>query len=294
VSSGKVGANGITLAYESFGPDDAPVILLIMGLGAQLVLWPDAMVEALVARGFRIVRFDNRDIGLSTHLSDRKPPNPLLLMAASALRLPVSVPYKLADMAADSIALMDALRIGRAHVVGASMGGMIAQLVAARYPNRVQTLTSIMSTSGARGLPGPAPELRKVLLRRPFKGSREQLIELGTDVFEAIGSDGVPREERRAIVARAFDRSYDPAGVRRQLAAIVASGSRAADLPRIKAPTLVIHGSADRLVPPEGGADTARRVPGALLEMIEGMAHDLPRRYLPRIVDLIAEHARRA
>ena len=288
----EVKANGVTLHYDDHGPADAPVILLVMGLGAQMILWPDAMVDALVARGFRVVRFDNRDIGLSEKFGHVPPPNPLWVLAKKALRLPTGVPYTLADMAADTVGLMDTLGIAKAHVVGASMGGMIAQLVAARYPQRVLTLTSIMSTSGARGLPQAEPQVRKALLRpRPTTGDREAMIDAGVHVFEMIGSPGGDPVQRREAVARTIDRSYYPAGAQRQLAAIIASGSRVADLPNVKAPTLVIHGAIDRLVPLEGGADTVRRIPGARLETIDGMAHDLPPHALPKIVDLIATHA---
>ncbi len=287
-----VQANGVTLAYDDQGPRDAPVILLVMGLGAQLIFWPDAMVEGLVAKGFRVVRFDNRDIGLSTKFDHVLPPHPLKVIIRKAIGLNPGVPYRLEDMAKDAVALMDALGIAKAHVVGASMGGMIAQLMAARFPDRVATLTSIMSTSGARGLPGPTPELRKALMRRrKTRGPREELIAEGITMYELIGSPGGDPETRRNLITRAFDRNFAPAGTRRQLAAIIASGSRADELPKIKAPTLVIHGAIDKLVHPEGGADTARRIPGARLETIANMAHDLPPHALPQIVDLIATHA---
>ena len=292
MTSAMVQANGVTLAYDDRGPAEGPVILLVMGLGAQLIFWPEVMVDALVAKGFRVIRFDNRDIGLSTKFDHVRPPNPLWVMAKAALRLPTGVPYKLEDMAQDTVSFMDALSIERAHIVGASMGGMIAQLVAARYPDRVLTLTSIMSTSGARGLPQASTELRRALIRpRPKTGDEAALIDAGVAMYGLIGSPGGDPVARRELITRAYRRSYAPAGVQRQLAAIIASGSRIADLPNIKARTLVIHGSIDQLVPPEGGADTARRIPGARLEIIDNMAHDLPAHALPKVVDLIAAHA---
>ena len=295
--SGTARANGIEIAYEEAGDPSDPTVLLIMGLGAQLVHWPEALVDGLVEAGFRVVRYDNRDIGLSTKFSQFRAPNPLLVAAAAAMRLPVRVPYRLPDMARDAVGLMDALGIERAHLVGASMGGMIAQLVAADHPRRTRSLTSIMSTSGARGLPGPPPELRRRLVaKRPETADRETLVRFGVELMDAIGSrdGGRSDAERRAIVESALDRSYNPAGVRRQLAAILASGNRVDALARITAPTLVIHGKADQLVPHEGGIDTARRVRGSRIELIDGMAHDLPPNQIARIVSLIAEHAHAA
>ncbi|CAA9496482.1 MAG: Beta-ketoadipate enol-lactone hydrolase [uncultured Sphingomonadaceae bacterium] len=294
--SGTVQANGVRLAYEEVGDPQDPAILLIMGLGAQLVHWPEPLVDGLAAGGFRVIRYDNRDAGLSTHLNQFRPTHPLIVAAAKAIGLRPKVPYKLPDLARDALGLLDSLGLARAHLVGASMGGMIAQLVAADAPDRVLSLTSIMSTSGARGLPGPPAELRRRLLaKRPEGSDRETLVRFGVELMDAIGTPGGRGDvERRALVERALDRAYNPAGVRRQLLAILASGGRADALARIRVPTLVIHGTADRLVPKEGGVDTAARVRGARLELIEGMAHDLPPKEVPRIVELICEHAKAA
>jgi pimeloyl-ACP methyl ester carboxylesterase len=285
-------ANGLEIAYEDAGPADAPVILLVMGLGAQLVFWPDALVAGLVERGFRVVRFDNRDVGLSTHLRHHKPPSRLRL-AAGLLGLPVAMPYTLRDMARDTVGLLDALGIARAHVVGASMGGMIAQNLAADHAGRVLSLTSIMSTSGRRGLPGPTPELRRMMFQRRPVGSRDAAIDMGSRMLAAFAAPGPIHDEaeRRAAVAVAYDRGFDPDGTARQFGAIVADGSRIERLKRIRVPTLVIHGRGDPLVPLPAGVDTAAHIRGARLEIIEGMGHDLPSAAIPRLVDLIASHA---
>lgn len=294
VREGRARVGEVELFYEEVGDPNDPAILLIMGLGAQLVLWPDDLFHGLAARGFRVIRFDNRDIGLSTKLDHLGVPKPLWLLIANAVGLRPRAPYLLEDMAQDAVGLLGHLKIERAHIVGASMGGMIAQIVAARFPERVLSLTSIMSTSGAKGLPGPAPDIRKgFLMRKASAGPREKLVEEGVAVLKLIGTQdgGRSDDERRQMVERAIDRSYHPQGAGRQLAAIVASGPRTDLLPRITAPTLVIHGAADRLVPKEGGMDTAKRIPGARLELIDGMAHDLPPAFVPRVVDLIAAHA---
>ena len=287
-----VKANGIDIAYEDAGSPDAPVILLVMGLGAQLVFWPDALVAGLVERGFRVVRFDNRDVGLSTHFSQRKPASRLRLVAGM-LGLPVSMPYTLRDMARDATGLMDALGIAKAHVVGASMGGMIAQILAADHGRRVLSLTSIMSTSGRRGLPGPTPELRRLMFQRRPMGNREAAIDMGTRLLAAFAAPGAVGDEaeRRIAVAMAYDRGFDPDGTARQLGAIIGDGSRVERLNRINVPTLVIHGRGDPLVPLPAGVDTAANIRGARLEIIDGMGHDLPSAVIPRLVELIADHA---
>lgn len=292
----EVKANGVTLHYDDTGPRDAPVIMLVMGLAAQMILWPDAMVAALVARGFRVIRFDNRDIGLSEKLDHLGTPKLPWLFLKARLGLRLRTPYSLDDMAADTVGLMDALGIAKAHIVGASMGGMIAQLVAANHSDRVLTLTSIMSTSGERDLPRPDPAILRLMMRkRPASDDRDALIAAGIAIYAAIGTPGsMTPEERRALVAATIDRGYTATGPARQMAAIVANGSRSAKLARIAVPTLVIHGALDRLVPPEGGRDTARRIPGAKLEIVDNMAHDLPPAALPKIVDLIATHASQA
>jgi pimeloyl-ACP methyl ester carboxylesterase len=289
----RAAANGIELEYDLQGPADGPVMVLIMGLGMQLLSWPQALVDLLVARGLRVLRFDNRDAGLSTQFDQYPPPRVSQTFLRAALGLPIAAPYRLHDMAADTIGLLDALGIDRAHIVGASMGGMIAQTLAARHPGRVLTLTSIMSNSGGRKQPRPRLDAFIALTRRPARDAPlEQLVEHYTRLFQVIGSPRYPtpepelRERMRAVLARA----YRPDGAARQMLAILASGSRAAELPTITAPTLVIHGSADPLIPPAAGRDVAARVPGARLEVIDGMGHDLPAALLPRLAELIASH----
>jgi proline iminopeptidase len=282
------------IEYESLGDPAHPAIVLIMGLGMQLLAWPDNFCNALVARGFRVIRFDNRDVGLSGRVPGKKRANILLAMAASALHLPVRTAYTLADMADDTLRLMDQLDIGRAHIVGASMGGMIAQVLAATHPQRVLSLTSIMSTSGNRKLSKPSKAAGKALLTRPSDPNDQDLvIEHLVHAFGVIGSPGYPstREERRQRIGRSVRRAYDPAGVARQLVAVIASGDRRKQLKEIKAPTLVIHGADDPLVPIAAGRDTAAHIPGAKLLVIEGMGHDLPEALLPRLADAIGDHA---
>jgi pimeloyl-ACP methyl ester carboxylesterase len=290
-------ANGIELFYDEAGDADAPVILLIMGLGTQMIAWPDAFVQGLAAQGFRVIRFDNRDIGLSTHLHGAPSPNLIWTVIASRLGLPVGVAYSLSDMAADTIGLMDALGIEKAHVAGASMGGMIAQNVAALYPERVSSLISIMSSSGAAGLPGPTGELRKRMMQpRPDASQRAEAIATATEMQKLISFDDPARapDALEKLVTDAFDRAYHPVGARRQLLAILTDTGRPARLAKVKAPTLVIHGAADPLVPLACSADIAKRIPGAKLEVIEAMAHDLPPSQIGHMVSLIAQHAKSA
>ncbi|MFC3711521.1 alpha/beta fold hydrolase [Sphingoaurantiacus capsulatus] len=289
-------ANGIEIEYESFGPaSGAETVLLIMGLGAQLTLWPVELCNALVARGYRVVRYDNRDVGLSTKFDGAVAPDlPTLLGAMMAGQDP-KVPYSLEDMAADAIGLLDALGIDKAHIVGASMGGMIAQVVAIEYPARTLSLTSIMSTTGNPMLPPASPEAMGALLGRPESNDVDTLVDFGVKVARAIGSPKYPADEAllRARVRRDVDRSVYPAGFARQLAAIYANGDRRARLATIKAPTLVIHGEADPLVPVHGGRDTAANIPGAELVEIEGMGHDLPVPLVEQIADAIDKVAKR-
>jgi len=288
-----VAANGITIEYESLGDPAAPPILLIMGLGMQLVAWPDALCQGLVERGFRVVRFDNRDCGLSSRIRVGRQPSLAAALTAAWLRLPVRTPYTLEDMAADAIALLDALGVARAHVVGLSMGGMIAQIVAARYPDRVRSLTSIMSSSGRRKVSRPRAEAKRALLSKPADpADPDSVVEHLVGVFGVIGSPGFPtdRDALREQVRRTVRRSYDPAGVARQLVAIIASGDRRRLLQKITAPTLVIHGAEDPLVPVEAGRDTARHIRGATLKVIDGMGHDLPPGLQPILVEAIAAH----
>jgi proline iminopeptidase len=266
-----------------------------MGLGMQLIAWPDTFCQGLVERGFRVIRFDNRDCGLSSKIRGRRQPNLVAALAASWLRLPVRAPYTLDDMASDAVGLLDALRVRRAHVVGLSMGGMIAQVVAARYPDRMLSLTSIMASSGRRRAMQPRADARRALLSRPADSTDPaSVVEHLVGVFGVIGSPRYPTDpaELREQVWRVVRRSYYPAGVTRQLVAIIASGDRRKLLRKITAPTLVIHGTADPLVPVEGGRDTARHIAGARLMLIDGMGHDLAPGLQPILVEAIAAHCR--
>lgn len=293
----QIDANGIKLEYEVSGAPGAPPVLLIMGLGSQLTRWPDPFHRALADAGFYVIRYDNRDIGLSTRLSHAGPPALASAALRSALGLPVQAPYRLADMATDAVGLLDALGLPSAHVVGVSMGGMIGQILAARHAGRVRTLVSIMSTSGDRRLPQPAWRLRLALVRRPnARGDRDRAIASIISVLKRIASPGFPPDDQllREQVARDVDRSYHPAGVGRQLLAILASGSRTEILGQITAPTLVLHGAEDPLVPVAAAHDLHRRIRGAKLEIFAGMGHDLPRALIPGITGKIVEHLRRA
>ncbi len=281
---------GITLCYEEFGESGDPPMLLIMGLATQMIGWADEFCQGLADQGFHVVRFDNRDIGRSTRLT-AAPPTPAQLLA----RRLSTVEYTLSDMADDAQALLRGLGIEPAHIVGASMGGMIAQTLAAEHPESVRSLVSIMSTTGSRRVGQPSLSLYPYLLRRAPQ-QRDAYIEHIVRVFTMIGSPGFPRDEQRLrdLGARSYDRGHDPAGPGRQLAAILASGDRTAGLGAITAPTLVIHGTRDRLVRKSGGRATARAIPGARLELIEGMGHDLPEALWPRLIEMISAHARAA
>lgn len=281
---------GISLAYEPLGDPDGIPVVLIAGLGMQMHSWPDEFCALLTGRGYLAVRFDNRDIGHSTHLGF-PPPRPLDMLR----RRWDPHQYDLGDMAADTTGLLDALALPAAHLVGISMGGMIAQTVAARYPDRVRSLTSMLSTTGARRAGRPALSTWRLMMAGPVRDEQEY-IAYAVRVFRHIGSAGFPFDEAgvRALAGRAWQRDPHNAGPGRQLAAIIASGDRTAELRRVTAPTLVIHGDRDRMVSPSGGARTARAIPGARLETIPGMGHDLPRGAWPRLVDLIDGHIRAA
>lgn len=289
-------ANGINIEYESFGPQEAPPVLLIMGLGGQLTLWPIELCEALVARGFRVIRYDNRDIGLSTKFDHAGVPDMAALMMASFTGTKPDVAYTLDDMAADATGLLDALGIDRAHIVGASMGGMIAQMVAATYPERTLSLTSIMSTTGNPAIPPARPEAMAVLTNRPVTADPDALVAFLVKAARVIGSPAYPASEERLLtrVRADLQRSYSPTGYLRQMAAVVGGGDRRAKLSAITAPTLVIHGDADPLVSVEGGRDTAASIKGAELLIIPGMGHDLPLELVETIADAIAGVASRA
>jgi pimeloyl-ACP methyl ester carboxylesterase len=281
---------GITLCYETFGSEMDPPMVLVMGLGTQMLGWPEDFCEQLARRGFHVVRFDNRDIGRSTGIQGEPPPVGQLLR-----RRIRPVLYDLGDMAEDVAGLLSKLGLAPAHVVGASMGGMIAQTLAARHPKLVRSLVSIMSNTGSRWSGQPAVRTYHFFLRRAPE-DRDRYIEQVTGVYAAIGSTGLPHDTERVrdMVARSYDRGHDPAGPGRQLGAIIASGDRTAELRKIKAPTLVIHGSKDRMVAPSGGRATARAIPGARMMVVDGMGHDLPEAAWPQLIPAIAEHAEAA
>jgi pimeloyl-ACP methyl ester carboxylesterase len=282
-------AGDVELCYETFGDPSNPPLLLVMGLGTQMLGWNEEFCNQLAERGFHVIRYDNRDVGRSTTMKGAPPTVRQLLTRR------VKAGYTLDDLAADGIALLDALGIERAHVVGASMGGMIAQTMAARRPDRVLSLVSIMSNTGARLTGQPKLSAYPVLLKRA-PNDREGYIEHLFNSFEVIRSPGFEPDEDglRTMLGRSYDRGFNPAGTGRQMAAILASGDRTPLLRTITAPTLVIHGKADKLVSPSGGKATAKAIPGAKLLLIDGMGHDLPRGAWPQIIEAIAENARRA
>jgi pimeloyl-ACP methyl ester carboxylesterase len=282
--------NGITLCYETFGERSDPTALLIMGLGTQMVAWHEDFCRELAAAGFYVVRFDNRDIGRSTHLQGAPPTIRQLLTRSKR-----AAQYRLADMADDAARLLGELDLSPAHVIGASMGGMIAQTLAAQRPERVRSLVSIMSNTGGLSNGQPALRMYPFFLRRPAAG-RDAYVKHFERLFTAIGSSGLPREpeEIRELARLSYDRDHDPAGPGRQLAAILASGDRTSELREIVAPTLVVHGTADPLVRPSGGRATARAIKGSKLLKIPGMGHDLPRAIWTQLIDAIAENAARA
>jgi pimeloyl-ACP methyl ester carboxylesterase len=289
----RVRANGIEIEYDTFGRENDRPLLLVMGLGGQSIMWDEGFCEGLAERGHFVVRYDNRDVGLSTKFDAHGLPNVLALMTGGASAGPV--PYTLDDMADDAAALLDALELDTAHVCGASMGGMIAQTLAIRHGRRVRSLVSIMSSTGNPSLPQAKPEAMAVLMSPP-PTDRASSLDAAVRTWRTIGSPGFPFDETkiRERAGRLFDRSFHPQGVARQLAAILAHGSRVEKLRDVKAPTLVIHGAADPLVPLAGGEDTARAIPGAELLVIEGMGHDLPEGAWPRIVGAISEHTAKA
>jgi pimeloyl-ACP methyl ester carboxylesterase len=281
----------VTLCYETFGDPADPAMLLVMGLSTQMIGWPDEFCEQLAADNYYVIRFDNRDVGRSSAMKNFGVPTikQLLLRDKRAAR------YSLEHMATDGIGLLDHLGIERAHVVGVSMGGMIAQAMAARYPDRVLSLVSMMANTGARWSGQPSPRLYHVLLKSPPR-DRAAYQEHAVWVFSKIGSPGFPRDvdDLKRVAGMSFDRGLNPAGTARQLAAIIHSGDRTPLLRTITAPTLVIHGDKDKLVPLSGGRATARAIPGARLLVIRGMAHDIPRGAWPQLLDAIEQNAARA
>lgn len=292
----QVQSNGITIEYESFGPANRETVLLIMGLGAQLTMWPTELCNELVHRGYRVIRFDNRDVGLSTKFDAAGMPDMAAIFGALMSGQPAKAPYSLDDMAADAMGLLDALGIKRAHIAGASMGGMIAQLVAINYPDRVLSLTSIMSTTGNPTLPQAKPEAMAVLMTPAPEGDLEAAIARGINAWKVIGSPGFPTDEKilREWVGRDVKRSLYPVGTARQMAAIVANGDRREKLKKLNVPTVVLHGGDDPLVPVDGGKDTAANIPGAELIVVPGMGHDFPIALVKTFADAITTATSRA
>jgi pimeloyl-ACP methyl ester carboxylesterase len=282
-----VGPASIKIAFRQSGDKNAPPVLLIMGVAAQLIYWPDSFCNALVDAGLHIIPFDNRDSGLSTHMADAPAPN---LPAVLACDL-TSVSYTLSDMAADTIGLMDALGIANAHLVGASMGGQIAQTVAIEYPDRVRSLISMMSTTGNRSVGQVSPDVLRQVFGKPPGSTREEVIQHRVMAVRAVGSPGFPCDESEvaARAALAYDRSHDPIGMARQAVATVASGDRTERLRHITVPTLVIHGLTDRMCDVSGGRATAEAIPGAELVLVDGMGHDLAPGLRSRIATHIAD-----
>ena len=285
-------ANGIELCYDTFGERDAPPVLLIMGLATQMIGWDDAFCAELAARGYHVIRFDNRDIGLSSRFDGAGVPNLAALLAAVSQGQPITAPYLLRDMADDAIGLLDALGIASAHVVGASMGGAIAQTMAIHHPTRLRSLTSIMATSGAPGLPTPTPEALEILFE-PTSSDQATYFKTYVRTWNVLRAGRFPLDEARDLerAGQNFARGLNPDGAARQLVAILASGSRREGLAAVRTPTLVIHGDADPLVPLACGLDVHGSVPGAKLLVIEGMGHALPITMWPRIIEAIAAHA---
>ncbi len=281
----------VDIAYETFGDPSDPALLLVMGLATQMIAWHEDFCGELAGRGFHVIRFDNRDVGRSSAMRDV----PVPTLRQLALRSKKAAGYTLSDMAGDAVGLLDQLGIGRAHVVGASMGGMIAQTIAIEHPDRVLSLCSIMSNTGARWSGQPKLATYRVLLGTPPK-DRDKFIDHVLKVYRVIGSPDFDRDEDdlRDLAGRSYDRGRNPAGSGRQLAAIIASGDRTDRLRGVSAPTVVIHGTKDRLVNASGGRATAKAIPGARLVTIEGMGHDLPRATWARITGAIAENAARA
>ena len=293
----QIAANGIALEVEDHGSPQGEPLLLVMGLGMQLLGWHEDFVATLVARGFRVIRFDNRDIGLSQSFDAAGVPNLALDSLRHAFGLRVKSPYTLADMAADSAGVLDALGIASAHVCAASMGGMIAQRLAAHHPERVRSLTLMMTSSGSRRLPGPSLKVRSALISRPKESHHlAGIVEHYVWLYGLLGSPAFPasKDYLRERFTRSVARSYRPGGTARQMLAIAADGDRSALLARLRPPTHVIHGAADPLVPVPAGRDLAARIPGATLDVIDGMGHDLPRELWPRFGAGIAGAAGRA
>lgn len=289
----KLETNGVEIAYETFGEDYAPAVLMIMGLGAQLTMWPDDMIEALVAAGYRVVIMDNRDIGLSTKFEGAKLPNPIAHALARRVGLRPKVPYSLDDMTRDAAGLLSELKIDRAHLVGVSMGGMIAQHLSAYYPQLIASLTAIMTATGNPKLPRPSREIiKRLFFPGPPPKGREQIIDRMVETFSVIGTPGEDQNTNgmRDRLTLSYDRSYSPTSIARQSAAILSSGDFRKVTRSVKAPTLVIHGDADPLVSIEGGREITRLVDGAKLRTMRGMGHDMPPRFRGEIIEHMVTH----
>ena len=282
-------ANGIEIEYETAGNKSDPALLMIMGLGAQLTIWPDALFEGLAGKGFFVIRYDNRDTGLSTDFGSWGVPNIADAIGKAMQGRKVEAPYLLTDMAADAVGLIDALGIDKAHMVGASMGGMIAQTVAGLWPQRTRSLVSIYSSSGRPGLPVGKPEALAMLTAQPEGPAREQLVKHGMKLRRAIAGSGypIPEAELRAFVERNVDRRWYPEGAARQYLSVIASGDRVEMLKTVKVPTLVLHGEEDPLLPVECGRDVARLVKGAEIQTYPGWGHDFPGPLIPTLIDRI-------
>jgi pimeloyl-ACP methyl ester carboxylesterase len=288
----KAAANGIEIVYDTFGDSSSPPMMLVMGLGAQLTAWDEEFCRMLAASGYWVIRFDNRDVGLSTRFDEAGIPNVLAIIQAQMQGEAIDSAYQLKDLADDAIGLLDAIGINRAHVVGVSMGGMIVQEMAIRHAQRIRTMTSIMSSTGNPILLRPKPEAIGVLMKAPA-ADRDSHIESSVEASKILGGPVFAFDEARVRkrAGQAFDRGLSPAGMARQMAAILTSGSRNEALNSVRVPTLVIHGDIDPLIPVEGGIDTAQAIPGAQLLIIEGMGHDLPPVIWPQVIEAITKHA---
>lgn len=292
----KIQSNGLSFEVEVTGAEAAPAVLLTMGLGMQLVAWPDSLIQSLVAAGFRVIRYDNRDIGLSSHLDSLGQPHFIWQLIKSRMGFAMHSPYSLQDMAQDALGILDSLKVERAHLIGVSMGGMISQRIAATAPQRALSLTSVMSSSGAPGLPGPRGDVGRALMKRPPSSRPEDVVAHTLKIFALIGSPGHPQDMPvfKQHLLDGVRRSYHPKGVSRQLMAIMSDVGRSRLLAKIQCPALVIHGTADPLVPIVCGRDTARRISGARFEAIDGMGHDWPPGVAQRMSELIVPHLQTA
>jgi pimeloyl-ACP methyl ester carboxylesterase len=286
-----VAANGIQIEYDTFGDASFPALLLIMGGGSQMIFWEVEFCELLAKRGHFVIRFDNRDVGLSTKFEEAGIPDMMAAMEGK----PVDLAYSLDDMADDALGLLDALGIGKAHICGASVGGMIAQVISYRYPERVLSLTSIMSSTGNPQLPQIKADVLAAVYK-PAPEGREAYIEHSVNLWRTLWSPGFPFDEKRLrkVMAESYDRSYYPQGMARQSAAVIAHGYRRSSLASIKVPTLVIHGDEDPFMSVEGGKETAQLIPGAELLIINGMGHDMPKEAWSEIIDAISHHTMQA